>query len=68
MRVEQEEVPFYTINFLSKSSHHKDSWPETILAQPDLKKQFNDLGIMRALTHAREMTIDMKPIDLEILM
>lgn len=43
---ETEEVPFCTINFVSKVSRHAqfDSWSNTIFAQPGLKKKLNELG------------------------
>lgn len=48
--VEKEEVAFYNINFVRKTNMHHlfDKWVWTILAQPEMRKQFNDLGIMRA--------------------
>lgn len=60
MRVKKEEVSFYTINFASETSRHEklDSWAETILAQPRMKKKLNELGIMRAISQARKMVVD----------
>lgn len=51
LKMRVEKVPLCTINFASKTNRHHqlDSWAETILAQPGMKKKFNDLGIMRAI-------------------
>lgn len=35
----------------------------TILAQPGVRKQSNDMGIMRAIIKARKMAVVRKPID-----
>lgn len=55
---------------MSKTSRHEkfDSWSETILAQPKMKKKLNEPGIMKATTIARKMVVDRKPADLKILM
>lgn len=55
---------------VEKASKHAqfDSWVETIIAQPGMKKKLNDLANMRAITQARKMTMDWKLADLEFLM
>lgn len=67
MLVEKEEVPSFTINFVSKTGNHTQfySWSDTILGRPGMKVTLIGLGIIRAITQARKMIVDWKPTDLE---
>lgn len=42
---------------LSKNNHHEkfNDYVDDILAQPDMKKKLNELGVMTAITQARKM-------------
>lgn len=65
MCTKKEEVLLYNIQFESKANRHHlfDKWAGIILAEPGMKKLFNDMGISRAIAQARKMTVDRKPID-----
>lgn len=38
-----------------------------MLAQPDMKELFNNLGIMKSIIQARSMTVKRNPANLEFL-
>lgn len=70
MRVEKEEMPFCAVRFVSKTQQHEkfEEWAKEILAQPGMPKKFHDLGIMRAITQTRRMSVERNSEDLKFLM
>lgn len=59
IRVKREEVPFCNIRFKSKAQRLQafDKWVQRVIAQPGVKKLFNQLRIMKEITQARSILL-----------